>query len=777
MDKSSKPLRILVVVNLPWDSRLGASRVWMELAEEWRAAGHQVEKFSLSDAFRDARAARVKFAIRQLMFPYRAAAFVKKNAEHFDVIDALIGTLPFSKRKLGFRGLLVARSVGLYRLYARFEGSIRQRWPQHPKGKLIGRALYGFTNRRLFRSSDRAVLQADLINVPNEEEANCLREEFGADRDVIVQPYGLADARRTALKEAALPAEARLAQKRVCFIGMWGARKGAYDWQRIIERVRRDVPDAQFRFLGTMVEAAVVRADLGSAASANVEFVSDYQPDDLPKLLADCTVGAFPSYVEGFGLAVIEQLAAGLPTVAYNTAGPHDILHKQLAELLVPNGDPESLGGAVSRLLTSSLEEYLQLSRRCIATSNQFSWPPVAAETLAAYRSRLAARERPIVFVQPFSIRSAGGGARILRALLEEAPIAWRSVCSSPEEPARWRDELHLRSRPSWGRIERTRFGGLPQRSAAIFARRFRHKLRACCIELGARAIHAVPHSGLDFAEAHEVARELSLPFFLSLHDDLAYTTTSSISAPKREAAMQRAWSEAAGRFVISESLGEEYCRRYGRREYHVVTDGLTALQPTPTELKEPNALRIYFMGLFHMPYERNLRALLDGLTLLKATTPSLDVRVTMRCEHVRPQVLEGSIPVTVLPFAHEAQVQRDMQTADLLYMPLPFGTEHENFARYSLSTKMVTYVGSGLPILYHGPRSSAAFELLEKHRAALLIASLVPEEIADAVASLDDSVRQTISGNALDLARQQFMLSDQTRRFWGSINAALVEV
>ena len=56
METRDNPLRILVMVNLPWDSRLGAVRVYMELAEQWRASGHLVEKYSLSDAFPDARA-------------------------------------------------------------------------------------------------------------------------------------------------------------------------------------------------------------------------------------------------------------------------------------------------------------------------------------------------------------------------------------------------------------------------------------------------------------------------------------------------------------------------------------------------------------------------------------------------------------------------------------------------------------------------------------------------------------------------------------------------
>lgn len=139
MHDATKPLRILVIVNLPWDSRLGASRVWIELAEQWRARGHTVEKFSMSDAFPGGPPSRVMFAIRQVTFIWKAAAFVRKNGHRFDVIDALVGTLPYSRAQLGFRGLIVARSVGLYRLYDKFDATIQQRWPRPREGK-IGRA-------------------------------------------------------------------------------------------------------------------------------------------------------------------------------------------------------------------------------------------------------------------------------------------------------------------------------------------------------------------------------------------------------------------------------------------------------------------------------------------------------------------------------------------------------------------------------------------------------------------------------------------------------------
>ncbi|MEY2490054.1 MAG: hypothetical protein QOC70_1996 [Verrucomicrobiota bacterium] len=774
MENQDNPLRLLLVVNLPWDSRLGAVRIYMELAEQWRTSGHLVEHYSLSDAFPGARASSAIFALRQLLFSYKAAAFVRKNSARFDVIDALIGVLPFSKSKLGFHGLLVARSVGLYRLYEQFDRSVERRWPGRPKGKFLGRIFYAFTRRRLLHASDRAVRHADLINVPNEEEAVCLRQETKADLPILVQPYGLTAERREAFVQAAASAEIRQAQQRICFIGMWGARKGARDWSGIIRRIRARIPPAQFRFLGTMVDSKAILRDLRLATLEGVEFISDYQPDDLPGLLADCTVGAFPSYAEGFGLAVLEQLAAGIPTIAYDTAGPRDLLGERLPELLVPKGDLDAFAEKVCGVLESPLDVYQQHSARSTKVAAEFSWPAIAQATLGNYRDAVTARSAAkILFVQPFSLGSPGGGARILRALLERAPFAWQSVCASPQRPGVRSDETYLRTRPWWGRIERSRFAAIPNATAPFFAPLFRRRLKQLCLTLHARAIHVVPHAVLDFAQAHIVARELELPFFVSMHDDLAYTAVGAAQYEKINAAIRSTWREASARFVISEALGREYCERYGARDYHVVTDGLTDLTQ-PRAGADPNELRIYFMGLFHMVYERNLRALLDGLKIFEGQHPSISVQLTCRCEHIRPQVLAGAKVVSVLPFASETQVKRDMESADLLYMPIPFGEAYEKFARYSLSTKMVTYAGSGVPILYHGPAASAAYDLLSKNNAAFLLPTLEPEEIAQALSGLTQQKRAEVAANALALAEREFMLVDQTRKFWDAFSSVL---
>ena len=120
------------------------------------------------------------------------------------------------------------------------------------------------------------------------------------------------------------------------------------------------------------------------------------------------------------------------------------------------------------------LNGYQELFQRSAEAAADFSWPAIAQATLNAYRTALAGSSAgKILFVQPFSLGSPGGGPRILRALLERAPFAWHSVCATPERPGAWPNETYLRSRPSWGRIERSRFAGNSQCHGTIFRARF----------------------------------------------------------------------------------------------------------------------------------------------------------------------------------------------------------------------------------------------------------------------------------------------------------------
>jgi hypothetical protein len=315
--------------------------------------------------------------------------------------------------------------------------------------------------------------------------------------------------------------------------------------------------------------------------------------------------------------------------------------------------------------------------------------------------------------------------------------------------------------RPSLGRIERTRFSPSLARWEYLFYPRFRQRLIALCREHDISVLHAIPH-GVEFWLAYQVARELDIPYVLNVHDHLTYNMPGFPYMDWVLERLERVWCGADQRFVISDSMGEAYCDMFGDAPYTTVTDGLTdvAADPLPRPLSHYD---VYFMGALHLSYHPNLNALLAGLSQLHAEGQS--VTFTSRGSAVDAQ---PAFPVTNLPWASEAEVARDFEKVSWLYFPLPFDPAHDDFVRYSLSTKLVTYLGVGLPILYHGPAHAAAARLLNRCDAAVQVHTLEPEAIAAALTSSSD-LNSTVN-NALGLARDHFQIEDQRRRFWDKI-------
>jgi glycosyltransferase involved in cell wall biosynthesis len=370
-----------------------------------------------------------------------------------------------------------------------------------------------------------------------------------------------------------------------------------------------------------------------------------------------------------------------------------------------------------------------------------------------------------LISVQSFGMASPGGGPHILRALFEDPPIPVISVVTGvARPPAGPHRELHLPMRPKLP-TDGTRLNhwgdGLETALATLAARRLRALLRAH----GATVVHAVTHSP-SFWPALRAARSLGVPAVLSVHDDLRYLLRD---APLRRVSLHRlsaAWNGADERIVIAEAMGREYAGRYGERPYDVVTDGLQ-----PGELHAPRVrggLDIYFAGLFHRGYRENLVQLLRALDLVATRTAGTNASVTARCGSL-PGSFDAGVPVRVLPFGPESAVQEDLERADLLYLPLMFGEAYRDMTDFSLSTKLVTYLGSGIPILYHGPPRGAAYEVLARNDAAILATSNEPEAIA-AVLSHAGERGTTVVENALELARRTFMLDQQRERFWNAV-------
>ncbi len=372
---------------MPWDRNLGAPRVQLELAEELSRRGHHVDKFDVGDAF----PGRPRSRLRELIgpsFAARAARFVREVGSGYDVIDAQQGNLPYTKDTLGFRGLLVARSCGLYRFYRDFERESRRRWPNH-QGSVAGRIARRLTSLREESRERESLERADLINLLNPDELRFVTEQLGLGDKCVVLPNGIDEVRAERLRSAAASPGERLAAQEIAFIGHWSPRKGALDWADIAGRVCRDAPGVRFSFFGTGESEERVRHDLGPIPS-HVRVVPRFETSELPVLLENTTVGALPSYIEGFGLGVLEKLAARIPSVAYDVPGPRETLGKVDRSLLTPRGDTDAFARRIVRILRCSEREYGDLAERCDQVAAAYSWSQITDATLDAYAARLA---------------------------------------------------------------------------------------------------------------------------------------------------------------------------------------------------------------------------------------------------------------------------------------------------------------------------------------------------------------------------------------------------
>jgi glycosyltransferase involved in cell wall biosynthesis len=394
-------LRILMIVGLPWVRELGAARVAVELADHYRALGHTVDHFdywrALPRWLRPLARGWPGARFLDLLLPRfaaRAARFVRRHAAQFDVIDALEGALDGDRAQLGFEGVLIARSIGSFALYEAAERRRMQRLGYAPARHSLKHRIYRRLARRLQPTHARsraAFAAADLVVVAQPEEAAWVARELPETRCVVL-PFGLSHATLGAL---AAPAHARpraRRERRIAFIGTWDARKGRHDWPQIARRIREQDASVGFLLLGTYAGADVVLADFDPRDRNAITVHAAFRAMELPALLAQARVGAFPSDVEGFGLAVLEKLGAGLPVVAYDIAGPREVLSNADVGDLVPVGDRAAMADALLRWLD---RDDAATTTRCLARAAAFDWRDIAAANLAAYRDAARARSAP----------------------------------------------------------------------------------------------------------------------------------------------------------------------------------------------------------------------------------------------------------------------------------------------------------------------------------------------------------------------------------------------
>lgn len=235
----------------------------------------------------------------------------------------------------------------------------------------------------------RAIARAQRIITGSSHTRDELVELLGASPErVAVTPYGVSERFQPLdVDRAWLGERFGLAGRFVLAVGTLEPRKNLVTTVRAFRVVSERVDDCQLAIVGGRGwRNDEFEAELG-VASEHVRVLGRVGDEELVKLYAAADCFVYPSLYEGYGLPVLEAMAAGTPVVTSNTTSLPEVVGD--AGLLVPPRDVGAVAAAVTTLLTDA-EAAAALSRRGLERARGLSWDACAEATVAVYQDALA---------------------------------------------------------------------------------------------------------------------------------------------------------------------------------------------------------------------------------------------------------------------------------------------------------------------------------------------------------------------------------------------------
>ncbi len=233
-------------------------------------------------------------------------------------------------------------------------------WPRLPVpvvARLHGSATYYAAEleqrlkRRLFWLESRSLHRADFLCSVSRHTAERTKSLFNL-RSVAAVLYN-------PVTVPPAPAVVDRAPHRVVFTGTLVAKKGVVALIRAWPSVVAVLPDAELHLLGKDGRAETggsmqqfLLAQLPAAVRPTVHFYGHVDREAVRAELCRARVGVFPSYTETFGLAPVEAMACGCPTIyTWHPPGP-ELVRDGVDGLLIDPDQPREIAAAILAVLT-----------------------------------------------------------------------------------------------------------------------------------------------------------------------------------------------------------------------------------------------------------------------------------------------------------------------------------------------------------------------------------------------------------------------------------------
>lgn len=187
------------------------------------------------------------------------------------------------------------------------------------------------------------------------------------------------------------PHEERTRRTVVTTIGNIRRVKGHDLLIRAAAQVRERFPDTLFTVAGDVLEEEYFQElqELVQELSLGDAFRFLGKIEDLPSHLLSSDIFVLPSRSEGFSNALIEAMAAGVPSIATDVGGNAEALAHGKSGLIVPPEDAEALATAICSVLDDpALREQLSAGARRAVQEN-FTAHAMMAKVVGHYENLL----------------------------------------------------------------------------------------------------------------------------------------------------------------------------------------------------------------------------------------------------------------------------------------------------------------------------------------------------------------------------------------------------
>ena len=115
-----------------------------------------------------------------------------------------------------------------------------------------------------------------------------------------------------------------------------------------------------------------------------IKVLPDITNDQLPELYQNAALFVYPSLYEGFGLPILEAMAAGAPVITSNTSSMPEVAAG--AAITINPLHTGEISGAIEKILRDPAL-VKQLSEDGVSRARHFTWGETAKRTLSVYES------------------------------------------------------------------------------------------------------------------------------------------------------------------------------------------------------------------------------------------------------------------------------------------------------------------------------------------------------------------------------------------------------